>query len=178
MAPKDKYYYIPTTTGRYAEPRLEPGLTMQLPADLHLRRPLEVALTISDDLPRLQSTHRVHEVLLRFRIMNTTELDGFTFRLNGRPLPESALRTINQLYRMSEPRYRTGSGYWFIYKLQPNDWPLQGKNVLEVTLTERDPDVLPQVFLRDVELEIKYLLGRNFHRGQDPDLGPIHPVNT
>ena len=31
---------------------------------------------------------------------------------------------------------------------------------------------LPEIFVRDVELDIKYLMGRNYHRGQDVDLGP------
>ena len=172
MAPKDKTYYIPTMTGRYPEPRLEPGLTMQMPADLHVNQPVRLELPISDDLPRWDRTGRVHQVLLRFRVMNTTELDRLEFKLNGKPLPVRLLRTLNEMYRMSAPRYRTGSGYWFIFKLDRDHWPLQGKNELEVSLTRRDPDVTPQVFLRDVEMEIQYLLGKNFHRGQDRDLGP------
>ena len=172
MAPKDKTYYIPTMTGRYPEPRLEPGLTMQLPADLHANQPVRLELPISDDLPRWDQTGRVHQVLLRFRVMNTTELDHLEFKFNGKPLPDHLRRTLNEMYRMSAPRYRTGSGYWFIFKLDRDHWPLQGKNTLEVSLTKRDPDVTPQVFLRDVEIEIQYLLGKNFHRGQDRDLGP------
>ena len=104
--------------------------------------------------------------------MNTTELDRLEFKLNGKPLPGRLRRTLNEMYRMSAPRYRTGSGYWFIFKLDRDHWPLQGKNEIEVSLTKRDPDVTPQVFLRDVEMEIQYLLGQNFHRGQDRDLGP------
>ena len=175
MAPKDKSYYIPTMTGRYPKPTLEPGVTMRLPADLHLGKPVEFDLIISDDLPRWGKVGRVHEVFLRFRVMNTTELDDLTFRLNGQDLPDSSLRTLNEMYRMSQPRYRPGSGYWFIYKLGPDNWPLQGKNTIRVALHRRDPDVTPQVFLRDVELEVKYLMGKNFHRGQDPDLGPTDP---
>ena len=76
------------------------------------------------------------------------------------------------MYRMSAPRYRTGSGYWFIFTLDREHWPIQGTNTIEVALTTRDPGVTPQVFLRDAELEIQYLLGKNFHRGQDQDLGP------
>lgn len=42
-----------------------------------------------------------------------------------------------------------------------------------MTLLERDPDLTEQIFLRDVELETKYLMGQNFHRGfVDPALGP------
>ena len=172
MAPRDKFYFLPTVTGRYSQPILEPGTTMSLPADLHVNKPVRLDLTISDDLPRWSKVGRVHEVILRLRIMNATELDRLVFRLNGKILPNSLLRKINQMYRMSAPRYRTGSGYWFIFRLDDKHWPQNGNNRIEVTLTRRDPEALPQIFIRDVELETKYLMGNNFHRGEDPDLGP------
>ena len=109
---------------------------------------------------------------LRVRIMNTTELDSIRFRLNGVDLPDELLRKLNEMYRMRAPRYRTGSGYWFIYRLDEARWPQCGDNTLEVTLLERDPDIIPESYLRDVELEVKYLMGKHFHRGQDADLGP------
>ena len=92
--------------------------------------------------------------------------------LNGVSLPAKRLRRINEMYRMQAPRYRTGSGYWFIWQLDQSHWPQKGGNVLEVTLLQRDPDVTPQPYIRDVELEIKYLLGKHFHRRQDACLGP------
>ena len=175
MDPKDKFYYVLTTTGRYPEPQMEPGVTRQLPADLHRNKPVAIQLTVSDDLPRWSQVGRVHEVLLRLRVNNVTELDGLVVRFNGKVLPESLRRTINQMYRMSAPRYRTGSAYWFIFRLGQAYWPKKGENTIEVTLTRRDPDITPQAFVRDVELETKYLMGKNFHRGQDSDLGPFEP---
>ena len=175
MAAKDKSYFIPTVTGRYPEPRLEPGLEMQLPTDLDVGQPATIQLSVSDDLPHWSKADRVHKVLLRLRIMNTTELDRLTVRLNGKVLPDSLLRKINQMYRMSAPRYRTGSGYRFVYRLDRKHWPQKGENTVEVILTRRDSAAVPQVFLRDVELEIKYLMGKNFHRGEDLDLGPTEP---
>jgi hypothetical protein len=171
MSPKDKFYFVPTATARYPKPDLEPGLSMQLPADLKVNEPVRVEWTISDDLPRWKKVGRVYEVLLRVRLVNTTELDRLTFSFNGQILQDSLLRKINEMYKMTAPRYRV-FGYWFVYRLDPDHWPRNGKNTLEVTLTRRDPDVTPQIFLRDVEMEIKYLMGKNFHRGQDPDLGP------
>lgn len=172
MAPRDKYYHVPTMTGRYSDPSLEPGLTMQLPAPLQVTRPAKIQFNISDDLSRWHKAGRVHEVLLRVRIMNTTERDRLRFRLNGKELPAALLRIINEMYRMSAPRYRTGSGYWFVYRLDRTHWPKRGQNALEVTLLKRDSAVIPEVFIRDVELETKYLMGKNYHRGQDADLGP------
>ena len=115
----------------------------------------------------------MHEVLLRVGIAGTTELDRIRFSLNGKALPENILRKINQMYRMSGPRNRSGPTYWFIFRLDQAHFPQRGERYeLEVTLLERDPDVLGEVSLRDVELELKYLMGRNFHRGYvDPDLG-------
>ena len=160
MAPKDKVYHIPTVGGRFSSPEL----TSQLPADLEVKAPIQLALTISDDLLRWEQVGRIHEVLLRVRIMNTTENDSLRFQLNGTELPGHLLRKINEMYRMRAPRYRTGPGYWFIYRLDPSHWPQKGNNVLEIMLLERDPDVTPQLYVRDVELEIKYLPGKHFNR--------------
>ena len=176
MAPKDKTYFVTTMTGRYPRPSTEPGLSLQLPADLTVNQPVKMQMTVSDDLLRWHKDGRVHEVLLRARMINSTELDRFSFRLNGKALPQSGLRKINQLYRMVAPRYRVNNCYWHIYRLDRNHWPRKGSNTLEITLTQRDPDITPQIFLRDLELDIKYLMGKNFHRGQDPDLGEVQSL--
>ncbi len=172
MAPRDKIYHVPTSTGVYPDPASEPGVPMQLPADLEVNEPIEIALTIADDLARWDAAGRVHEVLLRVRMIETTELDRYRFKLNGSELPDRLLRKINRMYMMGAPRYRV-RGYWYVFRLDREHWPQKGHNNVEVTLLERDPDVTPQVRLRDVELEIKYLMGKNFHRDfVDPDLGP------
>jgi hypothetical protein len=106
------------------------------------------------------------------RIENTTEIERLRFKLNGKELPDSLLRKINEIYWMAAPRYRSGACYWFIFKLDWDLWPQQGHNTLEVTLLNRDLEVVHQINIRDVELETKYLMGKNFHRGfVDPDLG-------
>ncbi|MDP6439265.1 MAG: hypothetical protein QGH74_06505 [Candidatus Brocadiia bacterium] len=178
MAPKDKHYYVLTGTGRYPEPAAEPGVTVRLPVALSVDGPSRITFSISDDLPRWHKVGRVHEVLLRVRVMNTTERDRLCFRLNGRELPDALLRKINEMYRMSAPRYRAGSGYWFIYRLDRALRPKKGRNTLEVALLRRDSQVTAEVSVRDVELEIRYLMGKNYHRAQahgaqDPDLGPF-----
>jgi hypothetical protein len=173
MASKDKFYFVPTVTNRYPElSDLEPGLAMQLPVELRENQPAAVEWSVTDDLERWDRMKRIHEVLLRIRLLNTSELDRLAVRFNGQPLPLDALRKINEMYKMQAPRYRV-FGYWFIWRLPRGNWPTRGKNRIEVTLTQRDPDLTPPVVLRDVEMEIKYLMGKNFHRGQDTDLGPV-----
>jgi hypothetical protein len=176
MAVKDKFYSIPTPPGRHIEqPIMEPGLTMQLPVDLEKDKPVQLNLPISDDLPRWDQVGRVHEVLLRIRVMRATERDRLSFKLNGRELPTKLMRKINHVYMMNAPRYRLHSSYWFIFKLDSNHRPNNGDNTVTVTLHGRDPEATPRIFVRDVELELKYLRGKSYYRGlhnTDPDLGP------
>ena len=136
-----------------------------------------VQFTISDDLPRWDRVGRVHEVLLRMRVTQTTELDRLSFKLNREELPDTLLRKINRMYLMASPRYRV-LGYWYIFRLDRDHWPVKGPNSLEVTLHERDPDVTPQISVRDVELDIMYLMGKNYHRSfVDAELGPYEHHN-
>ena len=118
-------------------------------------------------------------MILRIRLMRATELDHLRFKLNGEELPAHILRKINHIYQMSAPRFRSHSSYWFVFKLDGDHWPVRGENSLEVTLNHKDLVALPEVILRDVELEIKYLMGKNYHRSfVDPDLGPFEGAVT
>ena len=139
-----------------------------------MNQPVELELTIADDLQKWGEADRVHEVLLRFRIHGNVETDRIQFALNGQILPDDLRRKINSLYKMDGPRYRVMGGYWHIFKLDAAHWPVRGKNRIEVKLLERDADLAdPFCTLTDVELETKYLKGRNSHRAYvDPDLGP------
>ena len=82
---------------------------------------------------------------------------------------------------MSSPRFRSHPSYWFVFKLGAEHWPQQGDNHIEITLLERDPELTPELAVRDVELEVRYLRSKNYHRGihnTDPDLGPFEHANT
>ena len=175
MAPKDKFYHLvtETTAGKTFNPQARTD-TFQLPAPLEIGQPTTIQIAISDDLTHWDSMGRVHEVILRLRVAEVTERSRLRFTLNGKELPDHLLRKINEIYRMSAPRNRVQSGYWFIFKLDREHWPVQGNNTLEVTLVETDPKLItPTAYIRDVELETKYLMGKNFHRGfVDGDLGP------
>ena len=178
MAPKDKSYAVPSRRGSGYDLKSSPHVSIPLPVDLEIGEPVVLDFTISDDLERWHGQDRVHEVLLRVRLQGTSEIDRLCFVLNGREVPETLLRKINQTYIMEAPRYRV-TGYWYIFKLDREYWPEQGKNSLAVTLVERDREVVDPVILGDVELDTKYLMGKNFHRDYvDPDLGPYEASAT
>ena len=166
----DKFYYVPTNA---QQNRMQSDRN-PLPARMDLNRPVEVDVRIADDLPHWGTMRRVHEVLLRLRILGNNETDAIDVGLNGRPLPDRLRRKINYLYTMDGPRYRVMGGYWHIYRLEVEHWPRKGSNALQVVLRARDGDLDEQFCtVTDVELEIKYLKGKNFHRSYvDADLGP------
>jgi hypothetical protein len=175
MATRDKYYYIPTDSS-FGAPA---GAEAQLPISLESGTPARVSFVISDDLPAAHEEGRVHEVLLRIGLADNTELDEVLFRLNGCELPLDTCRRINQMYRMHAPRHRGGPTYWYVFRLGADVWPRRGENILEVTLRHRDAAVVGTVSLRDVELEIHYLMGRSSPRGfVDADLGYYEHVVT
>ena len=178
MASRDKHYRIPTASDAAPRPVVAPRTPNPLPAELEVGRPVSLDFTISDDLPRWDGMGRVHQVLLRVRLSGATELDRLNFKLNHSDLPAALQRWINEMYRMSSPRYRV-FGQWFVFELDRDHWPLKGNNTLEVELRARDPEVNVQICVRDVELETKYLRGKNFHRDfVDPDLGPYEHAVT
>ena len=181
MDAKDKYYFIPTTSTPHLSGAvsLSAKQTNQLPKMLELNQPVDVTMKISDDLAKWGDVERVHEVLLRLRINGNLETDKIEISLNGKLLPSALLRKINQGYIMSAPRYRV-SGYWHIYKLDRDHWPVKGVNTITVSLLKRDSDLRDQYCdLIDVELETKYLKGKNFHRSYvDQDLGPYEHMVT
>lgn len=170
MAPKDKFYMVPTADQTQTRPPAQPA---PLPIELKENRPVKVDLPIADDLPRWDAQKRVHEVLLRIRLANNTEIDQVVFKLNSKELPQSQARKINHIYRMHAPRFRVNGSYWYIFRLDRNHWPKQGKNTIETTLIRRDPDITTPLQLRDIEIETRYLMGKNYYRNsEDSDLGP------
>ena len=164
MGYKDKIYVVPTKVRDRQK-------NMPLPQELTVNKPVTVEMPIEDDLPHWDRIGRVHEVMLRIRLHGATESDKVEFRLNDKLLPDSQLRKISRVYRMRAPRYRV-FGYWFIFRLEREFWPVRGKNTIEVVLRHRDADIIPKLNLRDVEFDLKYLGGKNFARGQDADVGP------
>ena len=134
-------------------------------------------LPVADNLEKWEQQERVHDVLLRIRIQDITELNEFEFKINNKKLPFSLCRKINQLYVMpgSAPRDRVMGGYWFIFPLTSEYWPVKGNNEIDITLLNRESDLSDKIICKviDIELETKYLKGKNFHREfSDLELGP------
>ena len=180
MDSKDKFYNVATSSGRQTE-RASDLFSKKhgdsLPVVLETGKSVKIVNTIADDLAKWDEVDRVFEVKLRFRITSATETDEYVFKINGSTIPDTFLRKINRTYLMASPRHRI-FGYWYVFNLPKEFWPSKGKNTLEVTNLKRDEDIGPKPELRDVEFEIKYLMGKNYHRSfVDEDLGPYEFAN-
>ena len=171
MAHKDKTYRVLVSGRSNSEDKnLQPS--PELPITVETGKPSVVEFTISDDLLRWDKAKRIHDVLLRIHISEITELDVLEYKLNGKKLPDSCIRKINMMCVMNIPENQRGWGYWLIFRPDKDNWPVQGKNYFEVTLVVRDPDVITNVSMQALEVDIKYLLGKNYYHGRsDPDLG-------
>ena len=119
---RDKIYIMPTESPRRNTLGRDGAPSEQLPRTLEAGSPETFTFTISDDLQRWGAMGRVHDVALRIMLSGVSEIDQIAFRLNGKPLPDSLRRTINQMYRLRSPRHRI-FGYWFIFKLDGDNWP-------------------------------------------------------
>jgi hypothetical protein len=190
MAAKDKIYWVSTEAAAPSRPIHIPQTVDALPIEVRENETATALIRISDDLARWDLMGRVHEVLLRVRVTSCSEKQRLRFAFNGRELADSSMlsnaadtpanapRRVNQMYTMSSPRYRV-FGQWFVFRLEGEFWPDVGENHFAMTVLERDPEMIQDVALRDVELEIRYLPGKSFNRGfVDEDLGPYDHASS
>ena len=183
MASKDKSYYVLTDTdapapGLTDDPSLQPPTPLPIAITPANDNVAQCFLRITDDVAAYAECGQLASCLLRVRLTQCTERDELSFSLNGCALPMQApvLRRVNAMYRMVMPRYRV-FGQWFIFQFAhcPQHWPMQGENRITVRCLRRDSAVAiaTELGLRDVELDIQYLRGQSWHRGEDiAALGP------
>ena len=136
MAARDKYYYVPTQI----DTPWNPLTPTALPAVMEPNEPAEARFVVSDDLPHWHERGpRPRGAAAAAGISNVTEIDGIRFELNGAELPGRICRRINQAYRMNAPRHRSGPTCWFVFRLEPEQWPVRGENRLAATPDPQGP---------------------------------------
>jgi hypothetical protein len=59
--------------------------------------------------------------------------------------------------------------------LPPENWPSAGIQRVTITLERRAADVEPAMSVRDIEFEVRYLMGKAHRRdNNDADLGQVN----
>ena len=140
-----------------------PGFDPVLPKPLEVGKPQEVPLRVADDLNRWHTLDRLRSARLRVRINNLEpSLNRLRIELNGKPLPESMLQITDLNYRFVKEGVAYQGSQIYEYRLAPEFLPKPGRNVVRVTLLEKDPDIDMPFEIQDVDCSIEYRLHRHF----------------
>ena len=140
-----------------------PGFDSLLPKPLEVGKSQEVPLRVADDFRRWHSLDRVRSVRLRVRINNLEpSLNRLRIELNGKSLPDSILEIHDFNYRFVKEGVAYQGSQIYEYRLPLDYYPKPGKNVVKVTLLEKDPDVDLLFAIQDVDCSVEYRLHRHF----------------
>lgn len=122
-----------------------------LPAVLEEGQPLHLKLKVADDLARVPA-HQLAEVRLHLLVVNLTPVDVLRVQLNGQPIEQLAHAPT------LEPAAPTGPHSAFVdlvVDLRQHP-PKVGQNTFTLLLESKNRSVRPQVYLRELELSIRY----------------------
>ncbi|NKB69895.1 MAG: hypothetical protein GKR89_22715 [Candidatus Latescibacteria bacterium] len=140
----DKHYFL----CRQPAAESAAGYVAHLPVTIgraDLGKPFAIPFAMADDPDNPQ----VQQMVLRIGVTDLVGADRFEVALNGQSLAGESCRRTS--LRQVDPY----GGQWLEFYLQKTR-PVQGDNVLEVTLRERPAKLLSDVVIEDVELVVQY----------------------
>lgn len=153
LARGDKLYALDfETVGNGAgHPHAHLAQRASLPLALAPGQPAELRIKVADALERVPAAE-LAEVRLHLLLVNLTPVDRVRVRLNGAAIDRSVDAPTLQ------PGAPTGPNSAFVdlvYDLRRHR-PRRGVNVFTVELAHKNPQVRPAVYLRELELSIRY----------------------
>lgn len=153
LARGDKLYALDfETVGNGAgHPHAHLAQRASLPLALAPGQPAELRIKVADALERVPAAE-LAEVRLHLLLVNLTPVDRVRMRLNGAAIDRSVDAPTLQ------PGAPTGPNSAFVdlvYDLRRHR-PRRGVNVFTVELAHKNPQVRPAVYLRELELSIRY----------------------
>lgn len=153
LARGDKLYALDfETAGNGAgHPHAHLAQRASLPLALTPGQPVELRLKVADDLERVPAAE-LAEARLHLLLVNLTPVDQVRVRLNGAAIDRSVDASTLQ------PGAPTGPNSAFVdlvYDLRRHR-PRSGVNLFTVELAHKNPQVRPAVYLRELELSIRY----------------------
>lgn len=126
------------------------GYTSSLPLELKyedLGQPKDLQFYLSDDFD--SSSDILNEITLNLQFKDIVSEDKLEIRLNGNSLENEPC--VREYSNVTAPY----QGQWLKFDLM-NLKPIQGQNVLELTLLSRPDELEGDILLEDVELNVKY----------------------
>ena len=153
LARGDKLYALDfeTAGNRAGHPHAHLAQRASLPLALTPGQPVELRLKVADDLERVPAAE-LAEARLHLLLVNLTPVDQVRVRLNGAAIDRFVDAPTLQ------PGAPTGPNSAFVdlvYDLRRHR-PRSGVNLFTVELAHKNPQVRPAVYLRELELSIRY----------------------
>ena len=150
---RDKLYCLDFEIGGVGvgHPHAHLAQPASLPLVLAEGEPVDLLLKVADPLEEVAAAE-LAEVRLHLLLVNLTPVDGLAVRLNGIAIDH--LRDAPTL----QPGAPTGPNSAFVdlvYDLRSRT-PRRGVNVFMIELTHKNRQVQPAVYLRELELSIRY----------------------
>ncbi len=146
LAHKDKKFLFYTQPPLYRHyPQEQAGLDRLAP------KPADLVFRCYEDLPRAR------EIRIETKLAGVSVFDDFEFRLNERSIPPDRLQRLHAPGGRDLRVHGTPLEPYFQYVLRPDaDMFRRGENLLTVSLTRRDPDLLGRIEVREMELFVSY----------------------
>jgi hypothetical protein len=123
---------------------------------------------VDDDLEHARDADILEALVLRVRITELTRLDRIAIRMNGELLDEENLRVrgsgwarrltnLPNVYNAPPWSATTSGSYrWILCDLTQCDCLRSGSNQIEVSLNEKNPDVIAPLCVYNIEVDVKY----------------------
>ena len=123
---------------------------------------------VDDDLEHARDADILEALVLRLRITELTRLDRIAIRMNGELLDEENLRVrgsgwarrlanLPNVYNAPTWSATTSGSYrWILCDLTQCDCLRSGSNQIEVSLNEKNPDVIAPLCVYNIEVDVKY----------------------
>jgi len=110
-----------------------------------------IELTIADDLPERPDDPQAPGLTLRLKVWNLTRVDELAIRINDHALPTDRCE-----WQPGPLCLGAGGDYYRLEIALRCDELRQGRNVVELALLRRNPEITSDVVLSDVALEVKW----------------------
>ncbi len=142
----NKHYYL----RRRDKSADEVGYTAVLPVQVpyaQLGKLHDIPFYVSDNIEA--EAKNIHKIVLRMNIFDTVTDDNLTILLNGKSLASELC------YRSPSTALEPYYGQWLEFNLK-DVLPCKGKNLLQIAMNSRPPELEADIRVEDVEMIIEY----------------------
>lgn len=174
LAHVDKVFRVGPSE-RDRAPAVTFGLEEQLPRELAVGEPVEVAIDVADDIAGKREIGELWGCELRVMLHEFQHHDEARFHWNGTEIPAERIRKVDWIFQMRPSTLLRGYRFHVNLAAEALALPLKGTNSVRVELLKKDAQLVHPVQWIDVDIAVDYLPARNALRLDEAYNGPARP---